>query len=898
MKFFTNKSIWTKIIIVLIFILVFEFVVSKPSLGMDMIEFGGKLVSPVVSLVIALGDGVIEIVHSSIMGTSEALLEADIDLDWWGIFCTVVGAVIAAAAAFAVLLIPGAGLGLAVAVGAVSGFYTKSLLSDAFVDHGGQPVGATMSFAKDNLNTTMYLPAYSISPEEIFQGKIMLFNVDFFGEGKEILEEPDPNGNGIAYYYYIDDEGNHVITSPQDLGQELSATISKWYVSLRNIGLVMMMIVLLYIGIRILLSTIASDKAKYKEMLKDWAIGMFLLFSVHYIMIFSNAIVNNITKVISSSIDTTNYYIQMEDNDQGKLSKFVKEAGYDDIVKDNANGNSIVVWPTNLMGSLRLKAQLTNWGTEFIGYGICFVIMVFFTLFFIFTYMKRVLYMAFLTLIAPVVAVTYPIDKISDGKAQGFDKWFKEYIFNLLLQPMHLLLYYVLITSAIELSSTNVLYSLIAMGFMIPAEKILRSFFGFEKAKTAGPLSGAAGLALGMQGMNAIKKLASGKDKKEEKGNASNSGGNIRQKDNVGTQDDGSALNNGANDNNNSGGEDTGDTNDLSGRSLDEIQNDEDEYNELRQIASDENDQEEVKRIDDELEKLRMEREPIEQAQEKERLEKEKAEEAERLEKERKERENTKFTSDWWRKQRRQVGRYGKAMGKAAGRSVINGVRKTPGKAMRFTGKAIGAAGVATLGIGAGIASGSLDNTMKYGATAAAAGYGVGGRVTKELSKPIDNKLASKDKLVEPKTTYDQAKGENYDAYMENKRVETKQMYRNQLVNSVGEEKADELMKTGGVYDQCIDRGVTNPKDVELIDKFMNEKKVNDIDEAVWTSKAASKITDEKSAKKMERKLAKKVEAANNENNVKMDDSEINKEAKRRVGNAQEYQNQIRTMRQ
>lgn len=57
MKFFTNKSIWTKIIIVLIFILVFEFVVSKPSLGaMDMLEFGGKLVSPIVSFVIALGD--------------------------------------------------------------------------------------------------------------------------------------------------------------------------------------------------------------------------------------------------------------------------------------------------------------------------------------------------------------------------------------------------------------------------------------------------------------------------------------------------------------------------------------------------------------------------------------------------------------------------------------------------------------------------------------------------------------------------------------------------------------------------------------------------------------------------------------------------------------------------
>lgn len=918
MKFFTNKSIWTKIIIVLIFILVFEFVVSKPSLGaMDMLEFGGKLVSPIVSFVIALGDGVMEIVHSSIMGTSEALLQAEIGTDWWGIFCNVVGAIIAAAVAFAVLMIPGVGIGLAATVGIVSGMYSSSLLSDAFVDKEGAS-GATMSFGKDNLQTTMYLPAYSISPEEIFQGKIMLFNVDFFGEGKEIKEEyetvtdedgediKDEDGNSIKgnikYYYYEDENGKKVITSPQDLGQELSATISKWYVSLRNIGLVMMMIVLLYIGIRILLSTLASDKAKYKEMLKDWAIGMFLLFSVHYIMIFSNAIVNNITKVISSSIDSTNFYIQMEDNDDGGLEKFVKEAGYEDVVAkdmEGSNGNKVIVWPTNLMGSLRLKTQLTNWGSEFIGYGICFVIMVFFTLFFIFTYMKRVLYMAFLTLIAPVVAVTYPIDKISDGKAQGFDKWFKEYIFNLLLQPMHLLLYYVLITSAIELSSTNVLYSLVAMGFMIPAEKILRSFFGFEKAKTAGPLSGAAGLALGMQGMNAIKKLASGKDKKEEKVNASDTRGNIRQKDNVGVLDDGNAADKGHKEANIPDGKDSDtENNDLMGRSLGEIQKDEDEYNKLRQTASDENDTEEVQKIDDELEKLRMEREQIEQKEEAERLEQLEQEEAERLEKERKERENTRFTPDWWRKQRRQVGRYGKAIGHSTGRAVINGVRKAPGKTIRFTGKAVGAAGIATIGAAAGMATGSLDNTIKYGATATAAGYGIGGRISKEISRPLDNKIASKDKLIAPKTSYDKAKGESYDAYMEGKRAETKSMYREQLVNNVGEEKANELMKDGGIYDQCIDRGISNPQEVQLIDKFIDENKVNNVDEGVWTAKAAGKITDSKSAKKMEKKIAKRVKAQSEQDEIGITDAEVEKEAKRRIGNAQEFQKQIRKMRE
>ena len=38
--------------------------------------------------------------------------------------------------------------------------------------------------------------------------------------------------------------------------------------------------------------------------------------------------------------------------------------------------------------------------------------------------------MAFLTLIAPLVALTYPIDKMNDGQAQAFNRWMKEYIFN------------------------------------------------------------------------------------------------------------------------------------------------------------------------------------------------------------------------------------------------------------------------------------------------------------------------------------------------------------------------------------------------------------------------------------------------------------------------------------
>ena len=97
------------------------------------------------------------------------------------------------------------------------------------------------------------------------------------------------------------------------------------------------------------------------------------------------------------------------------------------------------------------------------------------------------------------------IDKISDGKAQAFDAWLKEYAYNLLLQPFHLLLYTMLIGSVMDLAANNMLYALVALGFLIPAEKLLRKFFGFNKSEVAGNIVG--GMVGGSLAMNALNKL-------------------------------------------------------------------------------------------------------------------------------------------------------------------------------------------------------------------------------------------------------------------------------------------------------------------------------------------------------------------------------------------------------
>lgn len=296
---------------------------------------------------------------------------------------------------------------------------------------------------------------------------------------------------------------------PMSIAQQIKDSIAKWYYTIRNLSLALMMPILIYIGIRMILTSISSEKAKYKRMLGDWIVAICLIFVMQYIMIFAVNIVEGITDLVKNSVGAQEYDYVITDKD-GKIEKALEDAGlWDESLK---SGDEIVWTTNNIMGIIRTTAAISNGGTyTYIGYALSFVVLVWYTIFFLFTYLKRVIYLAFLTVIAPFVAMTYPLDKISDGKAQAFDMWLKEYIFNLLIQPMHLILYTILISMAYELASTNIVYTLVAIGFMMPAEKLLRRFFGFEKAQTPGALGGAAGAAIVMNGLNHIFRRPPGK---------------------------------------------------------------------------------------------------------------------------------------------------------------------------------------------------------------------------------------------------------------------------------------------------------------------------------------------------------------------------------------------------
>ena len=240
--------------------------------------------------------------------------------------------------------------------------------------------------------------------------------------------------------------------------------------ALRNFAIVGLLCVLVYVGIRMVISSTASDKAKYKQMLMDWLVALCLLFVLHYIMAFTITLTETFSDAISG----------------GKI--------YNPIPVRITHGGSMfgitgdITFNTDLMGLVRLKSQYDDFTTK-ITFLIFYIALIVYTVKFTWVYMKRSITMMFLTIMAPIVALTYPIDKLNDGKAQAFNMWLKEYIFTALLQPFHLIIYTVLLGSAMDIAVKNPIYAIMVLAFIGPAEKMLRKFFGFDKASTPGMLS-------------------------------------------------------------------------------------------------------------------------------------------------------------------------------------------------------------------------------------------------------------------------------------------------------------------------------------------------------------------------------------------------------------------------
>lgn len=843
MKIFSNKKLLFKLIVALCIFLVLTGCIHPNVVHAGWFETtkgaaetGGKLLTPIIDLILSLGDAVIDILQQAIMGTDSAIT---IDT----VAKTLIGIVLAVLAVVVIAIVAAA---IGPALAAILPILSTIVVGAIGVAIASGAAWAYTAISGELLPDITILPTYSISPEEIFKGEILLFDVNIFNpkelyvrlknEGSEITMTADQwkqttgSDYEVKYYYYYKDgnssnsnENNIIITSANNSAFDLRSTVSKWYYTIRNIALIGLMIVLAYVGIRMLISTTATEKSKYKQMLGDWVIAMCLIFVMQYIMVFANNFTESMTLLLSSVSDEE-HHTSIIMNADDALIEGVKEAGLSDTVQ-----GSTIIWPSNLMGRIRIVSQEQDGTTGYIGYALCYLVLVIYTVIFTVTYAKRLLYIVFFTIISPLVALTYPIDKINDGKAQAFNIWLKEYIFNLLIQPFHLLLYTVLISTAFDLASTNIIYTLVAIGFMIPAEKFLRKMFGFDKASTPGFLEGATGAAFAMHGLHSLEKIAGRGPGSKNKNNESG-----QQKDSIDFMDRGA----------DSGHKTTDLLNSMGNPRIAEEQQriqQENQQEEQQKILK-ENQQEEQQRTQQENQQIERQRMQQENRQiEQQEIEQNEEQGNERIEQNNNENNiyNSPKRIDSWQDHK---GEYMKVRLKNWGRRIKNASNfkenisenfdKSLKKTIKLGGSLAMGAGGATIGLAAGIASGNLDSVGKNTIAGAYSGSAIGTGLSNKMAQQID---LGKEKHEE---TLKEMYGEDYSNYIKqqkddkfrndaNMRAIYSRAFSNSLSNLGRKEKKEKLDR---IMDEAIEYRRYGVTDNDTIIKAMKIDKGNPLE--------------------------------------------------------------------
>lgn len=276
---------------------------------------------------------------------------------------------------------------------------------------------------------------YWLTIERMVFNRVALLNINYFHEGD----------------YKVGD----LEIKESSTNLTVKEGIAKMYYACRIIALSLGMVILIYVGIRMALSTVASDQAKYKKMLVSWVESIILIFAMPYIM----------SVFFSFGEFLTGIFYNMEQTILG--SDGAVGAGTYNVFEETIRNNSIGM--TISLAGLSLTT-----------YSIIYWCMLFLIFKFLWTYMKRLLMVGFLIIISPLITITYAIDKVGDGKAQAFSIWMKEFIMNVLIQPLHALIYMIFVLTANQIAAVSPLIALALLFSLGQVEKMVKVIFDMK----------------------------------------------------------------------------------------------------------------------------------------------------------------------------------------------------------------------------------------------------------------------------------------------------------------------------------------------------------------------------------------------------------------------------------
>lgn len=294
-----------------------------------------------------------------------------------------------------------------------------------------------------------------ITIDSILFNEEPLVDVNFFDDSEAVQEIKEKN--------------------PKAFIIQLRNGVRMWYYIIRNIAIMVMVVILMYVAIRMLLNiytSSAEDKARYKEMMIAWVKALSTLVVMHII----------IYTVIAFNTDIINTIKDVAHIDDPRLQ----------------NLNVIL-----LERALDIRLSISFPAT------ILYVLVTYLTVQYFFLYLKRFILVLILIISGPFIILKTAYESTGKSVSKAYSKWLYDLMINVMEQSLHALFYALFVKNLFEGAMTNLIGFLLfwfVLKSMLKITTIVLKLFKFNsKAGAIGSeplehsLNGLATVMVGLQ---------------------------------------------------------------------------------------------------------------------------------------------------------------------------------------------------------------------------------------------------------------------------------------------------------------------------------------------------------------------------------------------------------------
>lgn len=252
---------------------------------------------------------------------------------------------------------------------------------------------------------------------------------------------------------------------------QLRDGVKMWYYIIRNIAIMVMVVILMYVAIRMLFNmytSSAEDKARYKEMMIAWVKALSTLTVMHIIVY---AVIAFNTDIISMIKDV---------------------AHIDDPRLQNLN---VIL----LERALDIRLSVSFPAT------ILYVLVTYLTVQYFFLYLKRFVMVVILIVSGPFIILKTAYESTGKSVSKAYSKWFYDLIMNVLEQSVHALFFALFVRNLFDGAMNNLVGFLVFWFVLKSMLKITKIIFKLFKFNSKAGAMGSEPLEHGLNGIATVK---------------------------------------------------------------------------------------------------------------------------------------------------------------------------------------------------------------------------------------------------------------------------------------------------------------------------------------------------------------------------------------------------------